>query len=158
MNVDAHAIENTAGIQVAGLVDSLALARWRWPERVAPGPGYDLKTLAREMLGRRPLGSFEDLFSRPRISIHRKLVRESTCACGTLGCRLRREGHEKEKREWYEEYPVELKSTELIPLPEIVPGHPKWETLVEYAREDAEWALELYDLCKRQPAARELPW
>lgn len=46
----------------------------------------------------------------------------------------------------------------MIPLPEIVPGHEKWETLVKYAGEDSEWALELYDLMRALPDERPMPW
>lgn len=158
MNVDVHAIENTSGMLVAGVQDSLALARWRWPDRVAGGGGYDLKTLARDVLGRRPVGEFDELFSRPRVVTRTRTVRGSDCACAVPGCRLRRQGHEKTKWERCEEYPVELKTTEMIPLPEIVPGHEKWETLVKYAGEDAEWALELHDLMRALPDKRPMPW
>lgn len=154
---DEHAARN-AGVTPVGVVNTLTLARLALPHLNAWG----LKSLM-ALLGRRPLGAFKDLFSRPRVVVRtvRKKFREVTCSCNALGCR-KRKGHEKTVREWEEVWEEPHESgTELIPLDEISSNalHPMFDLLVRYAAEDAEAALELYEYLEARPApVAPLPW
>lgn len=143
--VDVHAAAN-AGVEVAGVVNSISLARWLLPGRRS----YGLKALAGDALGREPLGAFRDLFSRPGS----KRVKRRACACGEAGCRRRvLPFHSK-----LEEVVVVPHGREPVPLGEIAPGHELFDLLAVYAAEDAEMAVELEHFLSRLQQVRETPW
>lgn len=151
--VDDHALASH-GIRLAGAVNSLSLARWCWPELVRGG-GFGLKALMLK-LGKLPVAEFGDVVRYTREELTSSWVKKRTrvCSCGEEGCR-KRNGHDKVEVE----ETVEVVRTRTVrdeyPLESIVPGHPRWELLVEYAAEDAVSALELYSLLVRtsDPAA-----
>lgn len=154
--VDHHALGNH-GVQLAGAVNSLSVARWVWPGR----GGYGLKELMPALLGRRPLGDFTQLICEPNVQFRTKVTRTRTCDCGTPGCRLRK-GHQKTEvvTETREFWIPKNQPTRPVPLEEIVPGHWLWGVLVPYAAEDAEAALELWDAARLAGRGTpvELPW
>lgn len=164
--VDRHAIENEwrelgCPGQVGGVVDTLGRSRWCHPGRVAPGPGFDLDSLGRDLLGRGKVASFEDLLSEPNdVQVERRETTHATrCECGTVPCRKPSKipGHTRHKettvRRWTE---TVIRGTRLIPLESVVPGHPRHPSLVKYAGVDAELAPELLQVL-REPT-REVPW
>lgn len=162
--VDIHATEHTAGTQVAGVVDLLSSARWCWPSRVAPGPGYSLDALGSDILGRPKADSFEEVLGEPNVvSVRRKsTTTRNVCECGSSPCRKRKgPGHTrsvvKEVEEWYEDV---VRGTRLIPLETVVPGHPRFERLVKYSGVDSELAAELDQVLLRELGKRQVavPW
>ena len=137
--VDVHTCYN-AGVDVAGVVDTLHLCRFAFPGKFK----YGLDSLGKELLDESKFMSFKDLCSIP--AFRTKQVKVKKCECGEDGCR-KRKGHNKYVV--IEEVDEEF-GTELIPLDSIVPGHERWEDKVEYAGQDAVLALELYDYtCRR---------
>ena len=155
--VDVHAAENTApGLRIDRIVNTLEYARWVWPDLVN-GTGFGLKSLMVTRLGRKPVGGFDDLFTEPDIVEKERTVKSKTCSCGIPGCR-KRKGHEKTEQITVEKYLFTKKEPKRVPLPVIVSGHRLWDTLVRYAGEDAECALELHQLLTKPIKPRSLPW
>ena len=155
--VDVHAAENTApGLRIERIENTLEYARWVWPELVNGG-GYGLKSLMVSRLGRKPVGDFDELFTEPDTVEKERTVKVKTCSCGEPKCR-KRKGHEKTETETVEKYLFTYAKPRPVPLPKIVPGHVLWDTLVKYAGEDAECALELRQLLVKERKARTLPW
>lgn len=164
--VDIHATEATAGVRVAGCVDLLSTARWVWPGRVAPGPGFSLDALGSDICGRGKLDSFEEVLGEPNeIEVERrKTSHRMVCSCGASPCRKRTgPEHTREKQTTIERW-VErvVRGTRLIPLETVVPGHPRHARLVAYSGVDAEIASELDQVIIRElPRAQERrpnPW
>ena len=147
--VDVHSFYND-GVDVLGVINTLSLARWVFPQRLK----QSLDSLANDYLGKGKFISFKDLVSVP--AYVEKEVEVKYCDCGQSKCR-RRKGHTKTVKT--EMVTVEKGKTE-IPLDSIIPGHDKWETLVEYAGQDAVMALELADYLNRVARKKdiEIPW
>jgi DNA polymerase I-like protein with 3'-5' exonuclease and polymerase domains len=167
---DRHAFRN-AGILLAGDHDSADLHRL-----VDPEGKHGLKELMGRLLGYTPVCEFTDFCRPVVVWKSRKSKTElavctacegsgyvtyvamgERCASECLACGGKEEGLTPTGRKrkakpgsgWVpavEEYQVTLKRTELIPLREIVPGHPDWDRLVDYATLDAKATAELYDL------------
>lgn len=168
--VDVHATENTwrlLGInaEVAGWEDILGRARHVYPERRAPGPGFGLDSLGKDLLGRGKIDSYEEVLSEPNVvSVERRKTTHATrCECGAIPCRARSStpGHARHRvtnvDRWQEEV---VRGTRLIPLETVLPGHERWERLVAYSGVDSELALEGDEVLAREEAelAREVPW
>lgn len=152
--VDVHAFWNS-GVDVVGIVNTLGLARWVFPTRLS----QSLDSLATDHLGHGKIISYKDLTSEPGLVEVERQVKY--CSCGTDGCRKRKstatQGHEKLFRT---ETEVIEKGTVHIPLETIVPGHRRWNLLVEYAGQDAVMALEEADYLIREAKKRDVnvPW
>lgn len=153
--VDDHALHNH-GVDLRGCINTLDLARWCWPELVA-GDGFGLKALMQSKLARDPVCEFRDVVSDVRTvtKTKQKLVEQTRCSCGVEGCR-KRKGHDKTKVEAVVVTFTTKEETYEHPLESIVPGHERWDLLVEYAAEDAIAALELEELCRN--TADPAPW
>lgn len=155
--VDNHAFANQ-GVTLANTVNTLSLARWMWPGRAT----YDLKSLARDLLGIPETRGFVERFSRPAFVDVTKKESGKSCACGEPKCRKRKEP-EHAKTQWERSMTQRVeRGIELIPLAEIVAdrAHFKYEELGDYAAEDSEWALGVYSLAERdgQRLSYEVPW
>lgn len=152
-SVDIHAFANR-GVHLAGIVNTLPLARWTWP-----GLGvFDLKTLMQVKLGRAPVCEYLDVVRDEReITVIKERTRKITvCSCAVPGCRLRK-GHTKSK-ETLTETVSKLKIERFdIPLYEIVPGHKRFALLVEYAAEDAIAAVQVLELAQLEPEPAAFP-
>lgn len=155
--VDDHAIHNH-GVDLKGCINTLDLARWSWPELVNGG-GFGLKSLMQERLHRNPVCEFLAVvrYWRHESVTKERKVKVSVCSCGTSGCR-KRKGHEKTKGEIMTTEVVERDVKDEYPLESVVPGHERWELLVEYAAEDAIAALELEELCRNEPDPAPFPY
>ena len=144
---DAHTLGNH-GVDLGGGRDTLAVARWCWPERSAIPKRlkpYALKTLARELLGEEETVSFEELLTEPNLVAVTKTV--SRCVCTLDGCRKRKEPHGQYKvdvTEYVERGRVP------VPLWTLSQASPLWERYVDYAASDAVWAVQLNDLARIQ--------
>lgn len=152
-NVDIHALAN-AGVSLRGVINTLPLARWTWP-----GLGvFDLKTLMMTKLGRAPVCEYLDVVSDEReITVTKERTRKvTTCSCGVAGCRLRN-GHTKSKEPRTETISKQKIEKFQIPLAEIVPGHRRFELLVDYAAEDAIAAVQVLELAQLEPEPAEFP-
>lgn len=135
-------------VQCRGLVDTLSWARWACPER-HPYPGFGLKPLVREFLGREPVGEYATVFSEP---VYRECAVKS-CSCGLDKCRKRKlPDHAKVEST----VRVLDKQRKLVPLRSIVAGHSLWPTLVEYSGADAEYSYQLADYLRDKIKARPL--
>lgn len=147
--VDVHAFYNS-GVDVQGVVNTLSLARWVLPTRLS----QSLDSLATDLLGAGKIISYKELVSEPALVEVAKEVKY--CACGVEGCR-KRKGHEKFVRI---ETEVIEKGTVEIPLESIVPGHRRWDLLVEYAGQDAVMAFALGEYLTGIAARKyiEVPW
>ena len=157
---DDHALHNH-GVQLRGAINTLDLARWAWPELVTEG-GFRLKNLMGVKLRRPPIAEFKDVVGDTRtirVSRTKRAIRNA-CACGVVGCRLRREreGVSHLKRQVEEDIVVTTDKVERFqhPLESIVPGHTRWELLVRYAAEDAVAALEIAELAEAE--SNPAPW
>jgi hypothetical protein len=156
--VDAHTLHN-AGIELEGAVNTLALARWAWPER-ARGAGFTLDSLGLDLVGAGKTIDFRELFSEVRTEYTVTSRKVKACECGTKGCRMRSttpghariEGRVETRRPRLVTYPV--------PLESVVPGHPLWEKALDYAAQDAVLALAVYDLAIAASKRRKVnvPW
>lgn len=146
--VDSHAFSNH-GLNLKGGVNTLNLARWCWPE-MNKVPGYTLKSLMNTKLGRDPVCTFKQLlayeYTEP-VATYRK-VKKNVYSCGIAGCR-KRNHHTKSVEVEIVEGIRERKVRAEYALETIVPGHPRWNLLVEYAGEDAIAALEMLELLER---------
>lgn len=146
-----HTLANH-GVKLRGAINTLNLARWMFPQLVNDGY-FGLKNLMSRLLGRKPVAEFIELVSHVdeelRTSLKTRKVK--ICSCGEPGCR-RRNGHTKttETLEYQAQRVVKVKRS--YPLQEILPGHPRWGLLVEYAAEDAVAALELEELARAHGA------
>lgn len=149
-----HAL-GAAGVNLAGVEDSLELARWVLPERVVEPDAFRLKGLAR-LLGLTPLGAFRELFSEPNVVTVHRHRKYRACECGATPCRRRGAGHARSDRVllWDEEV---VRGDRMIPLETIREGHPKWDLFRVYAAEDAVFALSLRSYLHRVGRAREVP-
>jgi hypothetical protein len=152
--VDAHTFANR-GIHVGGAINTLARARFCWPER-ARGAGFDLDGLGTDMLGLGKTESFADVFTEHYIEVIEKVRKMKRCTCGEDGCR-KRKGHEKVEVAEIER--IEKPRTRPIPLESVLPGHERWERAVAYAARDALVALYLNDRMDRVMEGRiTFPW
>lgn len=154
--VDVHSCASD-GVTVRGYINSLALARWAWPER-ARGAGFTLDSLGMDLLGVGKPESFKELFQEDyevRRSTFRKM---EVCECGEkCGKRRTTPGHSR-----HEEV-VETVHTRMarrpVPLQVVVPGHPLFERALRYSAQDAVLALGVYDLAQRALLVeRDIPW
>ncbi len=162
--VDRHCLEN-AGAVVNGVRDSLSLARWVFPERVAPGPGFTLDAVGRDLLG--PGGGkteeFLSLVTRDVTETRYRSRTDRQCECGARPCRQRQStpdgiptGHTR--REVVTQTPYEVNRTERFPLSDIIEGHDRWDRLVAYSAQDALVGCELVQVLLPLLAGREVPW
>ena len=153
LGVDWHSLRNH-GVIPGGCVNSLARARWVFPER-ARGRGFSLDSLGVDLLAAGKTESFAELFSEEVEEVVRtKTVTTVTCSCGVEKCR-KRKGHEKTST--VSSLPIYKRSRKSVPLQDVVIGHSLWERAVAYAARDAVLALNLSDLIDRQ-MSREVPW
>lgn len=156
---DMHVLENSLGAELPEgdyrFVDTLTLARWRYPGRMQ----YGLKSLAQEILGRTPGGMFKELFSRPLYRHTEKRIKVCSCGEAYRSITEHRKAFPTAERKTHVDNPagrvsvitvIERSKRELLDISDIVPGHSLWNTLVEYAAEDAEWALELASAVSRE--------
>lgn len=170
--VDAHTFGNH-GIVVGGAINTLARARFCWPERARGfpvAPGFDLDGLGSDILG---IGKTEDgwvsedwwrkhghpadpaIFVVINDEVVRRKVRAEVCSCGVKKCR-KRKGHSRPVTEVKE---IVRKWGGYIPLEEVVPGHPRWERAVAYAARDSVLALALNDRMDQKMLERiPFPW
>jgi DNA polymerase I-like protein with 3'-5' exonuclease and polymerase domains len=155
--VDSHALANH-GIRLRGALNTLNLCRWVWPE-MNKVPGYTLKSLMVTKLGREPICTFKQLVSYTYYEpIEKwKQVKRNVYSCGGAGCR-KRKCHSKsvilEKVPYIREY----KRKSEYPLETIVPGHPRFSLLIDYAAEDAVAALELLEIALRTDDPAPYPY
>jgi len=138
--VDIHTCNNIE-IDVVGIIDTLSLARWTFPERLL----YGIDILSREFLDQSKFISFDELCKEPVFEDKEFIVKY--CSCGVEGCR-KRKGHPKIEEKIIESVQTRKKIT--IPISDIQPGHPKFDMKKEYAAQDAVLALCLGDYCNRK--------
>jgi hypothetical protein len=152
--VDDHAIHNH-GVKLRGCRNTLDLARWAWPHLLS----FGLKDLMLEMLHKTPVCEYVDVVRDVRrVTVAKtKKIKVSTCSCGVLGCR-KRKGHDKTKSVAEETVFEERDEKYEHPLESIVPGHPRFPLLVDYAAVDAIAALELEELAANEPDPAEFPY
>lgn len=164
--VDDHSFHNH-GVKLKGCLNTLNYARWRWPELKVEG-GFGLKNLMGVRLHRNIVCEFSvkkkwlspdnwGLVNFQRLDkwTVTKTVEETVCSCGVPKCR-KRKGHEKTTRTVEVVIPKEKLRWGEYTLESIVPGHPRWELLLEYAAEDAIAAMELKELMDAEPDPA--PW
>jgi len=156
--VDAHTLANE-GYELNGGINTLAMARWAWPER-ARGSGFTLDSLGQDLLGAGKTEAFRDIFRETREEFRSTFRRTQVCECGLAACGRRRTtcGHAR-----HEEV-VETRHPRLVeydvPLQSVNPGHVLFQRALVYAAQDAVLALGVYDLAMRemQSTIREIPW
>lgn len=159
--VDHHSLGNH-GIRLKGARDTLNYVKWQKPGLINTPGRFKLKSLMWSMLGRNPVCTFAELVNDVRtVQVPRqKKVTTKGCSCGVEGCRKRKAEGAVKHDKWKEtrEVTVYRDKQEKFKwvLPDIVPGHPKWWLLVEYAIEDAVAALQIAELADEEedPA----PW
>lgn len=152
--VDDHALNNHK-IRLRGAINTLDLSRWAWPE-LAPqkggNGGWDVKSLMQSKLGYDPVCTFLDVVRyRAKVTVEKTKKRKVTeCDCGEVGCR-KRKGHIKATSVVVDTFSVEKEQDAQYPLETIVPGHERWQLLVDYALVDAVAALEIEELAQAEP-------
>ena len=159
-SVDQHALAEH-GITLRGAINTLGYVRWRMPWLINQPGRFKLKALMWSLLGRQPVATFAEVMADTRVELRSKWkTRKHTvthCSCGVEGCR-KRKGHAKRAESWEEQEEVVSEHTVKFEwdLPQIVPGHPRWELLVRYAIDDAVAAIEIRELANEtvDPA----PW
>jgi hypothetical protein len=155
--VDDHSLSNH-GIHIRGAVNTLDMARWVYPERVPSGGGrgFDLDSLGEDKMGIGKAEGFTDIFTEEYDDPWYTTRQETRCECGAVPCRRRGLGHTRHKEEVVTRH--ERVSSRPIPLESVVPGHPLFARMVEYAGRDAVIALGLYDIMTAVQARRPSPW
>lgn len=138
--VDQHTLANS-GIELEGAVNTLSWVRWLHPEwdSKAGGPGFSLDAIGKLLLGQGKSCSYSELVSYEKKQLTFKKMK--VCECQKPKCRQSGSLHAKEELEVVSK--VKLIKAQ-VPLEEILPGHPRWETLVPYAALDAVLALRLF--------------
>lgn len=153
LSVDQHAFAGS-GVVLGGAFNTLARARWVWPER-ARANGFSLDSLGLDLLGIGKTDSFVELFSEEvEEQVGVKIERTKMCSCGVEKCR-KRKGHVK--TEVVTEIPKMKMVTRRIPLETVFPGHRIWDRAVAYAARDAWLALAIQDRIDRE-MGKETPW
>ena len=121
--------------------------------------GYRLKPLAIDLLGKKHRDEYKDIVQATQTR-SQWVAGPASCACGVDKCKKRSLPAHAKTRDLVEKL-TEYQA--FYQLEDIVPGHPHWEKLLEYAGADAVDALELDELCWLRIAALEkirppLPW
>lgn len=166
---DLHAIEFTAGIDVANWHDALRYARLVEPSKFVK---KDLKAVMGRELGYTPVGEFKELFSEPVTKVVFKKRWEDHCNIpepfGGMfrpistwecpDCNIR--GVNKGRRQVEYSELKALASRKLIDLREIEPGHRLWWTMQDYATLDAKATCEIWWTLRAKLAEKEVrvPW
>ena len=138
--VDVHTFNNH-GVDVLGVVDTLSLARWTFPERIL----YGLDVLSREFLDQSKFTSFKELCGEP--IFEERPIEYKTCSCGVERCR-KRKGHTKNVEIVMEM--VDTGKISTVPISSITPEHTRWRMKLDYAAQDAVLSLCLGDYCNRK--------
>jgi len=155
--VDIHTLENE-GIAVGGWINTLALARWTWPER-ARGAGFTLDSLGTDLLGAGKTIGFKELFSETYIETRSTWRTVKRCECGAVPCRMRQTTKGHLRIEEKVETVHERAAQRAVALESVVPGHPLWARAVAYSAQDAVLALGVFDLASRAlRVERDVPW
>lgn len=154
--VDSHAFRN-AGIRLRGAVNTLAMARYWFPER-AKYEGFDLDSLGRDFLSQGKTEDFDDLLGYDDFELRTHEVTKQRCACGVLGCRKRLSPHDVKQPERVNvEYKAKVRRH--LDLFGLNPKHPLWPRYLAYAAWDAVLALWLYQYMLREGRKeRPYPW
>ena len=153
--VDAHACRN-AGVCIRGGVNTLAMARFWYPERAMNGRGFDLDGLGQDMCGQGKTEDFRDLLGYEVTEEYPVESYKQACSCGVLGCR-KKIGHEKGR--WESVWTTrKRKVKKLLSLTDLHPGHELWARYQAYAAWDAVLALWVWELMVRDNRERSYPW
>lgn len=126
---DIHSIGNH-GVSLRGCRDSLPRARVIYVDE----PRHGLKSLCGKV--GRSLTPYETVLA----GVVDREFQAKQCECGEFKCMKRKRGHEMKKLTT-----VVRQVPGVMPLESVVPGHPTWEALLDYAAEDAVTALELWE-------------
>lgn len=157
--VDDHSMANH-GVALRGVVNTLALARWAWPERHPGdgGPGWSLDALGRDLMGEGKADDYEEIVREEFVETVVKYRKEQRCECGTRPCRKKKStpGHTRV----VDLVPQvgERPGVRQIGLATITPEHPRWARLLAYAARDPALALGVYDLARAVRRDVETPW
>lgn len=156
--VDAHTLANE-GVILGGGVNTLAMARWAWPDR-ARGAGFTLDALGQDLVGAGKTESFRELFREEITEFRVTTRRERVCECGAVpkcGRHSTTPGHARILEVVETRHPrLVLRD---IPLESVLPGHMLWQRTLNYAAQDAVLALAVYDLALQAMVTnREVPW
>ena len=146
------------GFTLAGGINTLAMARWAWPER-ARGAGFTLDSLGQDFLGVGKTEAFKELFSEEKEEYRSTFRKVQVCECGSVcGRRRTTPGHARHEETVETKYPKFV--TYAVPLQSVVPGHPLFPRAVIYAAQDAVLGLGVFDLATlaMNTTFREIPW
>ncbi len=152
-NVDVHAFRNK-GIDCNGIINTLGLARWMLPGRMA----YNLDALGTDCLGIGKTESFRDLMYYPNMITVLKDKTIKVCDCGEPKCR-KRKGHNKTEVVIQEEVDKQdgwcrISQFEVADNP-LHSLHKRYE---DYAKRDAVVAWSLFDYLMSIETLTEVPW
>lgn len=155
--VDSHSTANH-GVFIKGGVNTLAMARWLYPERANTFRGFDLDALCRWRIGYGKTEDFDELFGYDEQEAYECDTEKNFClVCESFDCR-KKKGHEKERR------PTKVirhkKVRRHIPLNTVRPGHVLFDRYRIYSAADAELAAILYVMMLEDGAKQErwYPW
>lgn len=146
LSVDYHATGN-AGVGLCGAQDTLNLARWVYPDRAnLPKGNYDIDSLARWRVGFGKTEDFNQFLGFYVDEPYQEEVEKKWCTeCMDFGCKKKKAPHDvKIPRATVVTRTKKVRHYEH--LPDIRPGHPKFERYLKYAAVDAELALILYQM------------
>jgi hypothetical protein len=155
LSVDWHTFRNH-GIRLGGAVNTLAMARYWYPER-AKREGFTLDSLGEDFCGEGKTENFDELLGYDATEYREAEVTKRRCACGELGCMKRKAPHDVKT----EEQVIVARAHKVrkhIPLPDLNPSHRLWERYLAYAGKDAVLALWIYELMVRDKRQRNYPW
>lgn len=156
-SVEYHAFR-AHGVTLAGVIDTLALARWLYPGRDQRmgGGGWSLDAMARDFLGDGKTESFQDLTTELVEVWSERQVEEAQCRCGAWGCGDRgQDGHRGKFLDRRTTTQLTSRVEERsIPLQAIVEGHPRYERLLEYSAKDARITWPLFNIMRGEQNAR----
>lgn len=157
---DAHTFHNH-GIRVLGAVNTLAMARFWYPNRVN-GRGFGLDALGEDLCGVGKTEDYRDLLGYEAVEPYEAVTWKQKCSCGVLGCRKTKADKLTEhiKQGFVETTVIRTKKVKkLIPLTDLNPAHRLWDRYLAYAAHDAVLALWVYQLMLRDgKQERPYPW
>lgn len=160
---DHHSLVNE-GVTVANMVDSLQYARVAVPGQST----YGLKDMEVWALGYPTRPSFRETVAYVGEVRRVKRTVESGCVCGKKPCRARSTSdfvddlgnwRSHTRVTWRRFTSTSHPCAASYPVESIQPGHPIWDTWVEYSLLDAVRGMELVDWIRnRKPHRIEYPW
>jgi hypothetical protein len=160
--VDYHTARNS-GVVIRGILNTLSMARWVYPERAALIRGnYDLDSLCKWRCGIGKTLDFSDIFIYDAEEEYEgEFIKKRCLGCGVIGCRKRKEPHDRKEEVLVRE--TRTRTVKRVRPLSMVRRNGEYshlfEDYVEYAATDSDLSLIIYYLMMEDgKQERYYPW